>query len=54
MGKLLKKSCCDYLAWEKDTRKDVALENVYVVRKFLDVFYEDLQSLPPRLSSILI
>ncbi|XP_048133474.1 uncharacterized protein LOC125314664 [Rhodamnia argentea] len=45
--KLLKKGCHGYLAYVRDTNKDVVkLENVSVVRDFPDVFPEDLPDLP--------
>ncbi|XP_048135757.1 uncharacterized protein LOC125315335 [Rhodamnia argentea] len=47
--KLLKKGCHGYLAYVRDTNKEVVkLENVPVVRDFPDVFPKDLPSLPPR------
>jgi len=45
--KLLRKGCCGYLAYVKDTSKEpVKLENVHVVREFPDLFPEDLPDLP--------
>jgi len=45
--KLLRKSCCGYLAYVKDTSKElVKLENVHVVREFPNVFPKDLLGLP--------
>ena len=46
---LLQKGCKGYLAHVVDTRSDeVRLENVPVVREFLDVFLNDLPGLPPE------
>ena len=46
---LLQKGCKGYLAHIVDTRSDeVRLENVPVVREFLDVFPDDLPGLPPE------
>ena len=46
---LLQKGCKVYLAHVVDTRSDeVRLENVPVVREFLDVFHDDLPGLPPE------
>ncbi|XP_059654992.1 uncharacterized protein LOC132301782 [Cornus florida] len=45
--KLLKKGCQGYLAYVVDTEnKEVTLEHVLVVRKFTDVFLEELPGLP--------
>ncbi|KAK3220825.1 hypothetical protein Dsin_014795 [Dipteronia sinensis] len=44
--RLLKKQCSAYLAYVFDTRdNEVKLEDIYVVRQFLDVFPEDLNGL---------
>lgn len=44
----MKKGCYGYLALVRDTRKDVVkLEDVLVVKEFLDVFLEDLLDLSP-------
>ena len=46
---LLQKGCKGYLAHVVDTRSDeVRLEDVPVVREFLDVFLDDLPGLPPE------
>ena len=46
---LLQKGCKGYLAHVVDARSDeVRLEDVPVVREFLDVFPDDLPSLPPE------
>ena len=46
---LLQKGCKGYLAHLVDTRSDeVRLEDVSVVREFLDVFPDDLPGLPPE------
>ena len=46
---LLHKGCKGYLAHVVDTRSnEVRLEDVPVVREFLDVFPYDLPSLPPE------
>ena len=46
---LLQKGCKGYLAHVVDTRSDeVRLEDVPVVREFLDVFPDDLPGLPPE------
>ena len=46
---LLQKGCKGYLAHVVDTRSsEVRLEDVLVVRDFLDVFPDDLPSLPPE------
>ena len=46
---LLQKGCKGYLAQVVDTRSDaVRLEDVPVVREFLDVFPDDLPGLPPK------
>ena len=46
---LLQKDCKGYLAQVVDTRRDeVRLDNVPVVREFLDVFPDDLPGLPPE------
>ena len=45
---LLQKGCKGYLAHVVDSRSDeVRLEDVLVVREFLDVFPDDLPGLPP-------
>ena len=49
---LLQKGCKGYLAHVVDTRSDeVRLEDVSVVREFLDVFPDDLPGLPPKLET---
>ena len=46
---LLQKGCKGYLAHVVDTRSnEVRLEDVHVVREFLDVFPDDLLGLPPE------
>ena len=46
---LLQKGCKGYLAHVVDTRSsEVRFEDVPVVRDFLDVFPDDLPSLPPE------
>ena len=46
---LLQKGCKGYLAHVVDARSDeVRLEDVPVVREFLDVFLDDLPGLPPE------
>ena len=46
---LLQKGCKGYLAHVVDTRSsEVRLEDVPVVRDFLDVFLNDIPSLPPE------
>ena len=46
---LLQKCCKVYLAHVVDTRSnEVRLEDVPVVRDFLDVFLDDLPGLPPE------
>ena len=46
---LLQKGCKGYLAHVVDTRSsEVRLEDVPVVRDFLDVFPDDLPGLPPE------
>ena len=46
---LLQKCCKGYLAHVVDTRSsEVRLEDVPIVRDFLDVFSDDLPGLPPK------
>ena len=45
--RLLRKGCQGYLAHVVDTRKEVLkLDDIPVVREFLDVFLEDLLGIP--------
>ena len=45
---MLKKGCKGYLATSRDTQQgELKLEDIFVVREFLDVFLEDLSGLPP-------
>ena len=45
---MLKKGCKGYLATARDTQQgELKLEDIFVVREFLDVFLEDLSGLPP-------
>ena len=45
---LLKKGCEGYLAYIMRDDKDVKLEDISIVRDFLDVFPEELPGLPPK------
>ena len=47
-GKMLRKSYPEYLAYAVEVRDDdMRLEDIPVVREFLDVFPDDLLGLPP-------
>ena len=46
--RMMKKGCKGYLATVRDTQQgELKLEDIPVVREFLDVFLEDLSRLPP-------
>ena len=48
---LLKKGCEGYLTYIVGDYKDVKLEDTFIVRDFLDVFYKELPGLPPKKGS---
>ena len=47
--RMLKKGCKGYLATVRDTQQgELKLEDISIVRKFPDIFLEDLSGLPPN------
>ena len=45
---LLKKGCQGFLAYMVSNENEVSLEDILIVRDFLDVFPNDLLDLPPE------
>ena len=48
-GKLLRQGCIAFLCFVSEVKyEDVKLEDILVVKKFLDVFPEEIPGLPPK------